>query len=238
MKVALAFWGLTRSLKYTIKSIKENILDILKKNNIEYHIYIHTYSISDDYNNVRAQEKNIKLDNNEYKLLNPYFAFVDSQNHIKAKLNLNRFRSHPDPWKTNYKTFDNFILAMFSKLKVTLFIERHGVYDYIIFLRPDVKYLNKFDINYFNLVNDNTACIPDFHLFSNFNDRFFLSNYKNGLLYGKLFNELLEYSKLHSTHSETFNNHFIRNVYKLNVKLIPFHFNRVRADGREQKDTN
>lgn len=236
MKVALAFWGLTRSLKYTIKSIKENILEELKKNNIEYHIYVHTYSTSKPYNNDRAKEKNIKLNNNEYKLLDPYFSFVDSQDNIRKNLKLHQYRTHPDPWKTNYNTLDNFILAMFSKLKVTLFIERHGVYDYIIFLRPDVKYLNKFNINYFNLVDDNTVCIPDFHLFANFNDRFFLSNYKNGLLYGKLFNELLKYSKSHKAHSETFNNHFIRNVNKLNVKLIPFHFNRVRADGREQKD--
>ena len=35
MKIALAFWGLTRSLKYTIESINEKILNILKKHNIE-----------------------------------------------------------------------------------------------------------------------------------------------------------------------------------------------------------
>ena len=39
MKIALCFWGLTRSLKYTIDSIKNNILEILDSRNIEYKIF-------------------------------------------------------------------------------------------------------------------------------------------------------------------------------------------------------
>ena len=111
MKVALAFWGLTRSLKYTIKSIKKNILNELIKNNIDYHIFIHTYSINTPYSNERSHEKNIILNNNEYKLLNPYFCHVDSHEHIKKKLHLNKYRTHKDPWNSNYKTVDNFIIV-------------------------------------------------------------------------------------------------------------------------------
>ena len=71
MKVALAFWGLTRSLKYTINSINEKIINILKKNNIEYKIFMHTWIVNSIYNNTRSHENNIVLDNEEYKLLNP-----------------------------------------------------------------------------------------------------------------------------------------------------------------------
>ena len=38
-KVAIGFFGITRSLKYTIDSIKTNILDALTKNNINYDLY-------------------------------------------------------------------------------------------------------------------------------------------------------------------------------------------------------
>lgn len=38
MVVALAFFGITRSLKYTIDSIKENIFKPLEENNIKYDI--------------------------------------------------------------------------------------------------------------------------------------------------------------------------------------------------------
>lgn len=239
MRVALAFWGLTRSLKYTIGSIKKNILDILKKENIQYDIYIHTYSLNKAYSNTRAGERNIALNNNEYKLLHPYYSFVDSQSHIMNKLKLSSYRTHRDPWNTNYESVNYFILSMFSKYKVTKFIEAHNKnnYDYIIFLRPDVKYLNKFDTKFFNLVNDNTICIPNFQTFAGFNDRFCITTYKNGLLYGKLYNNLLEYSKKHPLHSETFMGYYMKKIYGLKILFIPFYFNRVRSDGREVNDT-
>jgi len=36
MKGALAFWELTRSLKYTIESIENNIFDVFRENNIDF----------------------------------------------------------------------------------------------------------------------------------------------------------------------------------------------------------
>ena len=41
MKVALCFFGITRSLKYTHNSIKEKIFDIFIKNKIDYDIFIY-----------------------------------------------------------------------------------------------------------------------------------------------------------------------------------------------------
>ena len=38
MKIALAFWWLTRSLKYTIESIEKNIFDVFRENNIDFKI--------------------------------------------------------------------------------------------------------------------------------------------------------------------------------------------------------
>jgi hypothetical protein len=55
MKIALCFWGITRSLKYTIDSIKEKIFNILKSNNIEYTIFMHTYRLN-SYKNTRTCE--------------------------------------------------------------------------------------------------------------------------------------------------------------------------------------
>ena len=239
MKVAIAFWGLTRSLKYTILSIYENILNILKKANIEYDIFIHTYNVFDKYTNNRASEKNINLNCNEYLLLNPLRHIIDNQDIIINKLKLQKYYSQPDPWSTNYQTVNNFILAMYSKLKVTELIENEKKsYDYILFLRPDVRYLNRFDLNYFDYINDYTVCIPDFHLFSNFNDRFYLSTFKNGLLYGKLFYNMYKYSIKNKLHSETFHNYYIRIIYKFIILNIPIYFNRVRANGLELNDVD
>ena len=311
MKVALLFWGLTRSLKFTINSINERILNILKKNEIEYDIYMHTYKVNNLYSNKRASEKNINLNFEEYKLLNPKYFIYDDLNIIKKKLGLKNYRCKNDPWKSNYETVDNFILAMYSKMCITNLLENNVLeyqnknykfqenvykekieennlliknyikrlnkindsikineinelnlkinnlklknlnlekdseeitgefiyrinnkYDYCLFLRPDVFYINDFNIEFFNLIDDNTICIPNFCIFANFNDRFYLSNYKNTLIYGKLFEEMLDYSKTNELHSETFHYDKIFKKYKLNIKLIKFLFDRVRADNR------
>ena len=83
MKVALCFWGLTRSLKYTIYSIKKYILNVLKIHNIEYKIFLHTFVFNSSYYNPRAEEYDIQLDFNEYTLLEPDYLQIDNQDVIK-----------------------------------------------------------------------------------------------------------------------------------------------------------
>ena len=48
-KVALAFFGITRSLKYTVDSINKQIIDVLKNNNMEVDIFLHTYKLTTNY---------------------------------------------------------------------------------------------------------------------------------------------------------------------------------------------
>jgi hypothetical protein len=231
MKVALAFWGLTRSLKYTINSINEKIINILKKNNIEYKIFMHTWIVNSIYNNTRSHENNIVLDNEEYKLLNPDFVELHDQDEFKRQINFEAFRSKPDPWNTNYETVNNFICAMFSKSKCTQLISNSGEqFDYIIFLRPDCAYYTKLDVNFFKLINNNTICIPNFALHNNFNDRFCLTNMNTYKIYGNVFSKMFMYSKRFPLHSETFNYHIMK-INKINIRKINFVFKRVRADG-------
>lgn len=236
MKIAILFWGLTRSLKYTIDSIKINIFNVLKEQNIDYDIYLHTYRINEPFTNPRSKEVNIRLNFNEYKLLEPKYFIFDELKKTKLELNLNEYRTHPDPWKTKYHSVDNFILAMYSKYRVTTLMSQTDKYDYCLFIRPDVKYVNKFDIRFLELIDDINICIPNFAIYGNFNDRMFLSNYTNGIIYGKLFDELLEYSKKDKLHSEIFHYNTIKKKYKLDINLIKFYFNRVRANGIEMKN--
>jgi len=233
MKIALLFFGITRSLKYTIKSIRENILDVFDNNQIEYDIFMHTYSLT-SYKNNRTKEDIQNYDNNEHLLLEPKYLQIDDQNLVSKEINLQQYRSMKDPWNTQYNSVDNFILGQYSKRKLVDMVDKTGVvYDYCIFIRPDCCYNSEIKLDFLSHVNDNTICVPNFHLYGpyKFNDRFCITNMKTYKLYGCIFDKLLEISKTHPLHSETIMGKLMIDVYRLNIKRIPFIFSRVRVDG-------
>ncbi len=239
MKVALCFWGLTRSLKHTINSIQEHILQPLQQAQIEYTIFLHTFTMSTKYHNPRAGEVNMYLDFDEYKLLNPDYIQIDDQDEIKAKIQITKYHSLPDPWETNYICLDNFVCAMYSKKQLGIMVKNSSEhFDYIVYLRPDVRFLNNIDIRYFHNTHKNIICTPNFHLFPQLNDRFAILKPCNLKTYSEMFNEMYEYSRIFPLHSERFQYHMFTVVYKWKVKYIPFLFNRIRADGNELNDIN
>ena len=240
MKIALVFYGLTRSLTYTQNSIHKNIINVFKNNNIDYDIYMHTYNLN-SYENKRARETKDDFlkyyDKNEYKFLKPNYLIIDNQDKIKESLNLKDYRTKKEPsdWNDNYTSVDNFILSQYSKYKITSMVEKNiNQYKYIIFIRPDCLYYNKFSIRYFDNIDNNTIAVPKFHLYGKhgrINDRFAICNPHTYKIYGTLFTELLVLSKEHELHSESILGFVLK---KNNIKwtTINFKFSRVRFGGK------
>ena len=240
IKVALSFFGITRSLKYTIDSIKKQILDTFKEEDIQFDIFLHTYIFKNDYTNKRTGErkKQEDINNEEYNLLNPTYKQIDVQEDVIEQLNLKQYRSKPDPWKTNYNSVDNYILGCYSKKQLVNLIEKsNNHYDYVIFIRPDCLYTTKFNKDYFKKVNDKTMCLPNFHLNGSHrvNDRFSICNMNNYKIYGNIFDSLLEISKKHKLHSETILGDILKKN-KIKVEKINFRFRRMRCNGNITKN--
>ena len=236
MRIALGFWGITRSLKHTIQSIKQHIIKPMQQQNIEIIIYMHTYNVKSTYNNIRTNELHIQLDNDEYKLLNPHYIQIDDQDEIKKQINIEQYRTHPDPWNTEYNSVDNFICAMYSKQQlINMISASKKEFDYVIFLRPDVKYKNPINTALFSHVRGNTICVPNFALYYGFNDRFAITNMITYKIYGSIFNDLLEYSKHCSLHSEQCQSLILQRTL-MRLVYIPVFFNRVRFNGNEMTD--
>ena len=229
MKVAFAFFGITRSLTYTIASIKKNLFGGFE----EYDIFVHTYKLS-SYSNVRAKETMVEVNNEEVYLLGPDYLLIDDQEEIKTRINITSFRTKGDPWQTGFNTLDNFILAQYSKLQLTSMIEKSKKkYDYIFFVRPDCLYPKAFDLQFLRTVNNDTIVIPNFCLFGpyNFNDRFCIANMHTYKLYGCVFNYLLDMSKTQELHSETVLGKIMVDEHNLRISRVGFHFCRVRCHG-------
>ena len=75
--VALAFYGLTRSLGYTIDSIRQNIFGPLSEAGYTYDVYLHTYDLQ-HLANARTGEA-AALNTSEWQLLQPDFYKVTRQ---------------------------------------------------------------------------------------------------------------------------------------------------------------
>lgn len=237
MKIALCFWGLTRSLSHTIDSIREFIFKPLDENNIEYTTFMHTFSFSSNYYNPRAGESNIQLDFNEHRLLQPDFLQIDDQDIIKSSIDIKKYRSLPDPWETEYICLDNFICAMYSKKQLGIMVNNSQInFDYVVYLRPDVRYINHLKPKYFNITKLNSICTPNYHLFPKLNDRLAILKFANLTQYSEMFNDMYEYSRICPLHSERFQYYMLTQRFHWKVLYIPILFNRVRADGREEPD--
>ena len=238
MRVAIGFFGITRSLKYTIGSINKNIFDVFNTNNIDYDVFMHTYYL-DSYANKRTGEKYENIDNNEYKLLNADYLEIDNQDEIKTQLDLKKYRTHPDPWKTNYNSVDNYILACYSKFQLTKMIEKtKNDYDYILFMRPDCLYTYVLQLKFLKQATDSNIVIPNFSGWGKYclNDRFAITNMKTYKIYGEAFTKLLELSKIQPLQSETILGEIIIHHKLKFSKIGNFKFHRVRNNGKLSRD--
>ena len=198
---------------------------------------MHTYTMSTKYHNPRTGEVNMNLDFDEYKLLNPDYIQIDDQDEIKSKMQIEKYHSLPDPWESNYICLDNFVCAMYSKKQLGIMVKNSNeTFDYIVYLRPDVRYLNSIDIRYFHNTHKNRICTPNFHLFPQLNDRLAILKPCNLKEYSEMFNEMYEYSRVFPLHSERFQYNIITRRFRWNIVYIPFHFNRVRINGHEERD--
>lgn len=239
MKIAICFWGLTRSLKFTIDSIKNNIFDELEKKNVTYDKFLHTYYFDGYYNNKFAKEKNVELDFDEYKLLEPDYLKIENQDEVKNKINFSKY-DYKGKVHNNRTTRNNAVLGLNSMREVTIMVEDTKIkYDYIMFIRPDCKFLHKFNTRWFLLSHGKKVLSPSFGKSGGYNDRMFIGNYNQGIIFGKSLDYLEEYTENTVYISEPFTKWLVHNKMFPNgrsfVRHINFNFQRIRANGEIAK---
>ena len=210
-KVAICFFGLTRSLNYTMPSIKTNILKVLQDNNIAYDIYLHTYDLT-HISNKRSEEQNCPLDTEEWKLLNPIAHKITNQATFDANFNWKVLKQQGDFWKDGFNSTRNAIRQLNSLKEVTSLWLDKPRYDSYIYLRPDLLYVNPIDID--DIINhisaNNIIVIPRW------------GNYRGGL------NDRIAYGsydvmKIYGTRIDYIQQHYRR---KLGAMKKPYHSER------------
>jgi hypothetical protein len=229
-KVAICFIGLCRTTNYTITSIEKYIYRALDKLNIKYDIYLHTYEINKEYNNEWSNEKNVKINNDNWKLLRPNQYIIENEDEVSINLDLFKYRTMGDPWNTKFISLDNVILSLWSAYQVTQLWKNSNIdYDAVIYLRPDILYLKPLEPEFFNKIYENNILLPDFEEFP-INDRFAIGNPRVMQIYGERFINAYSYSLSKQLHAESYLN-YILNINNIIIDKIHFRFCRIRMDG-------
>jgi hypothetical protein len=236
MHFAICIWGIVRSLHITLESIHQHCLEPITNAGHTYEIFMHTYTFAGAYSNLRNDEMGVQLNFTEWKMLKPDHIFVQDQDLFDANTNYSQYKDQGDPWHNDYNSFVNHIRALNSLHYLATEVEKVSAYtqvDGIVFLRPDVTYLNELPYYLLEFL-PNTLFMPDFHRScrgGEYNDRFAMGDLRSGLAYGKRFEAALEYSKTNQLHSEKFTYAHLKRE-NVTVKEIPFRFRRTRANGQ------
>ena len=229
-------WGLLRSLHFTVDSIHKFCLDPIKNAGHTYEIFMHTYTFEGNYTNVRSGEKNLKLDFDEWKLLNPDHLFMEDQDVFDKRTDYKSYETLGDPWKNNYSSFVNHIRAIHSLYNLSVEVEKASKkthFDAVVYLRPDVTYLNELPFYMLKHYPD-ALFMADFHRAcegNEYNDRMAMGNLTTAMIFGKKFEHALEYSRHKLLNSEKYT-YDLLTAKNVSVIEIPFRFRRTRATGQ------
>ena len=236
--IAICFFGIVKMHPGIFISIRKKILDVLRKHGLQYHVYLHTYDLK-EITNKRTGESMVPLDVNAWKNIQPDYWSVTDQSIFDSTVKLDDYLKISDPWPENKGTsLMNHLRALNSQRMVThLWNNNKKNYKCVIFLRPDLIYLDPLDMNAVKQVLNMRQNIPIVYtpswgipLRGGYNDRLAIGTPKGMWLYGTRFNGARKYSETHPLHSELYLKYVLDNN-RVNRKSLEMCATRVRANG-------
>lgn len=236
-KVAICYFGLTRSVTKVYQSHHKNIFHILEENSVDYDIYMHTWSLKGKQRvNTNAIDR--KIDYDEYQLLHPNYYKIEDQEKFTNHLDFRNYFDQklwlevgddPEYGEWPPLLILNHLCALESQKRVTeMVIENGSHYDFILYLRPDVEFHKALDIASILALKHQEIAIPDFDHGEGYNDRFAALTYQTAPLYGMRINQIAEFRKNHGRIVSEKYVKYICEQNNFNVRLLNFYFSIIR----------
>ena len=210
-RVAIVLYGLPRGLSHTHRSIKDNIFEVLRARCVPFEIFFHHVVFLEALSNPRNKEFNVRLDNSEWRLLNPdvelsteHREFLSSHNEF-----INAVLAYGDPHHNDGLSTRNELEAMHSLKQAVLAASSKGTNRYrgLVILRPDLIYHDKFDVDLLlHAMSHHLVVLPAWQMWSGANDRFSFGAWEPMVCLGMRFDRILEHcrSTNRSWHAEFF----------------------------------
>jgi len=200
-KVAICYFGLTRSLKEVYLSHFEYLFNSLEENNVDYDIFMHTWALKGKQRFWYA-ESDIPLDYDQYHLLNPNYYRIDNQDAFTESLDMSKY-FYEDVWLAKGNCgegeWDRFLVlnhlcALESQKRVIdMVLSSNNHYDFIMYVRPDVLFKNPLNVNEILQLKNEEIIFPEGNDFEGYNDRFAILTFASAPIYGKRIEHIADF---------------------------------------------
>lgn len=184
MRLAICYFGLTRSLGKVLETHRKYLFDRLKEGGVEFDIYVHTWfgSLIHKRGNDRDLYECNPVDS---YLLNPTRLSCDDQDKFLASIRLGDyfykdiFETYGESRSTEW--FPDLVLyhvcSVESQRRGIQMIRESGIkYDKILMLRPDLLFSEPFPIEPFQDLTERAVYIPPTDSGEGYNDKLALFN--------------------------------------------------------------
>lgn len=233
-RIAICFFGITRSLTHTIGSIEENILAPARELG-EVRIFAHFFQQA-TIDNPRSGEKGA-LRQDEHELLPLDWLQLEEPEICLEQHGFEALKAFGDEWGDDFRSLRNLIHQLHSLQQVTEAAVEWAP-DVIVFARPDLRYMDSLkDVIQAALTrcDEAIAFIPDWqHATFGLNDRFAVLTPLAAYSYGTRVALMKEFCATRNTalHSESLVR-FALMKGSINVSYVPTKAARVRLDGTQ-----
>ncbi len=236
MRVVVGYFGLTRSLRFTAPAIRGNILAPLRQHGFDI-LQVGHFNLPERIDNPRSGEAGIVPDRGEAALLDLDLCWIEPQRDGAIAREYELASAFPDAFADGYASLRNLChqLRSLDRLWSLITLAAPDPADLVIFLRPDLLYLDRLDppTTLAPLLAD--ACdlvVPSWQGWGGINDRFAFATAAAAGIYASrwrcLVDACLDMGFLHAEH-------FLRQVVEragLRTVTTELRAVRVRADGR------
>lgn len=243
VKIALCFFGITRSLRFTLPSIETNVLQPLARaaadTGTQVRIFSHFYDQA-RIDNARTGE-NGETVRDEHLLLNSDWLRLEAPGAALDRWDFTALSGFGDRWADDFASLRNLIHQLHSLRQVSLAALDEGA-QVVVFARPDLRYHDSLDPAIRRALRHPDRALvqlPDWQSWAGRNDRFAVVSGTRAIrAYGCRIEEALTFCQelRRPMHSEELLLYALDKA-DIPVRTFPLRASRVRLDGSEKAES-
>ena len=239
LRVAVVFFGLARALRHTLGSIEQRIYAANRADGVEFGSFA-ALNIVQRLNNPRTGELDVALDPADAYLLKADRYALVPQEEASISAPLAAAQSRADAYDDGWSSTRNLLqqLSSLQRAWTLCSSEVLGRFDFFLFVRPDLEYLDDFRLSKLAAVfhGEGNIALPGWQRHGGFNDRFAFADRSAARCYAERLALVPAYCERESLHAERLLAYALAQG-ACHVCALPVRARRIRAHGDVVQET-